>query len=142
MDAAKGVLFHDPRGLQALKREAVQDPAAAIRPVARQFESVFLQMMLKCMRAAVPDGGLFTDEGGKAYRDMFDNQLAVNLAEQGGVGMADMMVRQLTPAVAAAASASGTTPAAAITPAATAPSRPEGQALQLHLHRSDKRDAT
>ncbi len=126
MDASKGVLFHDPRGLQALKREAVQDPAAAIRPVAKQFESVFLQMMLKSMRAAVPDGGLFTDEGGKAYRDMFDNQLAVNLAEQGGIGMADMMVRQLTPAAAPA----------------TASSRPEGQALQLHLHRSDKRDAS
>lgn len=115
MDAAKGVLFHDPRGLQALKREAVADPAAAIRPVAKQFESVFLQMMLKSMREAVPEGGLFNDETGKLYRDMFDNQMAVNLAEQGGVGLADVMVRQLTPAA-------------------------ETQAVQLALRQPDKRD--
>lgn len=97
MDAGKGVLFHDPRGLQALKREAALDPSAAIRPVARQFESLFLQMMLKSMRAATPEGGLFNDEAGKAYRDMFDNQMAVNLAEQGGMGLADIMARQLAP---------------------------------------------
>lgn len=115
MDAGKGVLFHDPRGLQALKREAVQDPAAAIRPVAKQFESVFMQMMLKSMRAAVPDGGLFNDEGTKAYRDMLDNQMAVNLAEQGGVGLADVMVRQLAP---------------------------QTQALQLSLRRPDGREGT
>lgn len=98
MDAGKGVLFHDPRGLQSLKREAASDPAEALRPVARQFESVFLQMMLKSMRAAVPEGGLFDSQDSAVYRDMFDNQMAVNLAEQGGVGLADVMVRQLTPA--------------------------------------------
>lgn len=91
------VLFHDPQGLQGLKREANADPSKALLPVAKQFESVYLQMMLKSMRAAVPESGLFSDEAGKAYRDMFDNQLSVNLAEQGGIGLAKVMVKQLTP---------------------------------------------
>lgn len=92
------VLFHDPQALQGLKREANTDPAKALLPVAKQFESVYLQMMLKSMRAAVPESGLFSDEAGKTYRDMFDNQLSVNLAEQGGIGLAKVMVKQLTPA--------------------------------------------
>ncbi len=96
--SATGVLFHDPAGLSALKREATEDPAKALLPVAKQFESLYLQMMLKSMRAAVPESDLFSDESGKAYRDMFDNQLSVNLAEQGGIGLAKVMVKQLTPA--------------------------------------------
>ena len=98
LSAQTHVLFHDPQGLQALKREANQDPTKALLPVAKQFESVYLQMMLKSMREAVPEGGLFTDEATKSYRDMFDSQLAVNLAEQGGIGLAKVMVKQLTPA--------------------------------------------
>ncbi len=97
-DISAGVLFHDPAGLSALKREAGEDPAKALLPVAKQFESVYLQMMLKSMRAAVPESDLFSDESGKAYRDMFDNQLSVNLAEQGGIGLAKVMVKQLTSA--------------------------------------------
>ena len=97
-DISAGVLFHDPAGLSALKREAGADPAKALLPVAKQFESLYLQMMLKSMRAAVPESDLFSDESGKAYRDMFDNQLSVNLAEQGGIGLAKVMVKQLTPA--------------------------------------------
>jgi len=96
--SAKGVLFHDPAGMAALKREATDDPSKALLPVARQFESLYLQMMLKSMRAAVPESDLFSDESGKAYRDMFDNQLSVNLAEKGGIGLAEVMVKQLAPA--------------------------------------------
>lgn len=90
--------YHGYSDLAALKKEAAESPQDAIMPVARQFESVFLQMMLKSMRETVPESGLFSDEAGKAYRDMFDNQLSVNLAEQGGIGLAKVMVKQLTPA--------------------------------------------
>jgi len=98
-NSTPAVLFHDPQALQGLKREANADPAKALLPVAKQFESVYLQMMLKSMRAAVPESGLFSDEAGKTYRDMFDNQLSVNLAEQGGIGLAK--VREATHARAA-----------------------------------------
>jgi len=97
MNISKPVLSHDANGLTDLKREAVKDPTAALRPVARQFESVFMQMMIKSMRSATEDGGLFSDEGGKMARDLFDNQMAVNLSEKGGIGIADALVKQLAP---------------------------------------------
>lgn len=97
MNVSKPVLSHDANGLTDLKREAVKDPTAALRPVAKQFESVFMQMMIKSMRSATEDGGLFSDEGGKMARDLFDNQMAVNLSEKGGIGIADALVKQLAP---------------------------------------------
>ncbi|MFX5839736.1 rod-binding protein, partial [Acinetobacter baumannii] len=46
---------------------------------------------------AVPESGLFSSDSEKVYRDMFDNQMAVNLSEKGGIGLAETMVRQLAP---------------------------------------------
>ena len=63
--------------------------------MARQFEALFLQMMLKSMRDAVPEGGLFDSNGGELYQEMHDKQLSVTLSEQGGIGLARMMVEQM-----------------------------------------------
>lgn len=80
-------------GLKAQARE--QDPAALLK-TAKQFESLMLQQMLKAMRAATPgEDALGGGEQTNFYRDMFDQQLAVTLSSGKGVGLADMMVRQL-----------------------------------------------
>ncbi|AXQ30399.1 flagellar assembly peptidoglycan hydrolase FlgJ [Solimonas sp. K1W22B-7] len=80
-------------GLKAQARE--QNPAALLK-TARQFESLMLQQMLKAMRAATPgEDALGGGEQTNFYRDMFDQQLAVTLSSGKGVGLADMMVRQL-----------------------------------------------
>ena len=98
MDVSKAANYHDFSGLAKLRLDAQQNSEDAIEPVARQFEGIFLQMMLKSMRDAVPDGGLFEDSGRDMYQDMHDKQLAVSLAAQGGIGLADTIVRQLSPA--------------------------------------------
>ena len=97
MDVSKAANYHDFSGLAELRLDAQQNSEEAIEPVARQFEGIFLQMMLKSMRDAVPDGGLFEDSGREMYQDMHDKQLAVSLAAQGGIGLADTIVRQLSP---------------------------------------------
>ncbi|MDM4771897.1 flagellar assembly peptidoglycan hydrolase FlgJ [Solimonas sp. SE-A11] len=80
-------------GLKAQARE--QDPVA-LQKAAKQFESLMLQQMLKAMRAATPgEDALGGSEQGSFYRDMFDQQLAVQLSSGKGVGLADMLVRQL-----------------------------------------------
>lgn len=89
--------YHGFSDLAALKKDAVESPRDAIMPVARQFESVFLQMMLKSMRETVGEGGLFDNESMKTYQGMFDNQLALNLAQQGGIGLAESIAKQLAP---------------------------------------------
>lgn len=92
--------YADPNGLTALKSDArAQDPAA-LKEVAKQFESLFTQMLLKQMREAnksLNDGDTLFGGGEQAdfYQDMFDNQLAVHLSQGKGLGLADMLVRQL-----------------------------------------------
>lgn len=89
--------YHGFSDLAALKKEAVESPREAIMPVARQFESVFLQMMLKSMRETVGEGGLFDNESMKTYQGMFDEQLALSLSQKGGIGLAESIAQQLAP---------------------------------------------
>jgi flagellar protein FlgJ len=88
-------MYNDFGNLATLRLEARQDAQGALAEVASQFESLFLQMMLKSMRDAVPEGGLFGSEDMKTYRGMHDQQLALDMSAQGGIGLADVLVRQL-----------------------------------------------
>ena len=66
----------DAQSLNELKAKAGEDPAANIRPVARQVEGMFVQMMLKSMRDALPKDGLFSSEHTRLYTSMYDQQIA------------------------------------------------------------------
>ena len=90
-----GSQYHDFSSLAALRKDASQSPDQAVEPVAEQFEALFVQMMLKSMREAVPEGGLFDSDSMEFYQQMMDSQLSVSLAEQGGLGLADTIVEQL-----------------------------------------------
>lgn len=115
-DAAPDVsLYTDFQGLSQLQAQAKSDPAKALGKVAQQFEALFLQMMLKSMRDAKLSGGMFNSEQMKTYQEMFDRQIAMNLADQRSLGIADMLVKQLGGKVAAAASTSAPSGAAAAT---------------------------
>ncbi|QQD19719.1 rod-binding protein [Spongiibacter nanhainus] len=91
-----GSQYHDFSSLAALRKNASESPDQAVEPVAKQFEALFVQMMLKSMREAVPEGGLFDSDSMKFYQQMMDSQLSVSLAEQGGLGLADTIVQQLS----------------------------------------------
>lgn len=85
----------DPRGLAQLKAQARKNPHSATtqREVARQFETVFAQMMIKSMRnAQVGDDGL--GHAGQLYTSMFDQQIAQAMTQGRGIGLADMLMRQ------------------------------------------------
>ncbi|WPN48750.1 MULTISPECIES: flagellar assembly peptidoglycan hydrolase FlgJ [unclassified Pseudomonas] len=101
-----------------------------LRKVAQEFESLFLGEMLKSMRSATEalgqDNPLNTPAA-KQYQEMYDQQLAVSMSrEGGGIGLADVLMRQmsknkpLAPGEAAAASAAKqeAAKAAAVTPVA------------------------
>ncbi|TGB73306.1 flagellar assembly peptidoglycan hydrolase FlgJ [Escherichia sp. E4702] len=87
----------DAQSLNDLKAKAGEDPAANIRPVARQVEGMFVQMMLKSMREALPKGGLFSSENTRLYTSMYDQQIAQQMTAGKGLGLAEMMVEQMTP---------------------------------------------
>lgn len=88
-----------PGGMDRLKLQAKNDPKAAVRAAAQQFEALFLDMMLKSMREATPEEGLFDSAQSKMYSGMLDGQLSQKMASGKGIGLAEMMARQLERAV-------------------------------------------
>jgi peptidoglycan hydrolase FlgJ len=104
----------DLSGFNALRQQAQTDSKAALPIVAKQFESIFTQMVLKSMRDANYGDQLFDSQAGNAWQGLFDQQLSVSLSQHGhGLGIADMLVRQL------GGQAAATNPAAAAQPAAS-----------------------
>ncbi len=92
--AAPPVSYGDPETLASLKRADRSQTPDALRETARQFESLFTRMLLKSMRATSFDDSM-TGQGEGFYRDMFDDQLAIELSKGKGLGLADMLVEQL-----------------------------------------------
>ena len=94
-------VYYDFTDLAKLRLSAGRKEEAAIEKTAKQFEGVFIKMMLKSMRDAVQDSGLFDEEKKNFYNDMYDQQLSLNLSDR-GIGLHDLLVRQLggTPKVA------------------------------------------
>lgn len=93
LDSARFAL--DVKGLDGLKRAASQDPKAQIKAAARQFEALFLNQMLKSMRNAGFQSSLTSNKQIRFYQSLLDQQRSQSLAEK-GVGLADMLVRQLS----------------------------------------------
>lgn len=87
-------LYADPAALGALKRDAAAQTPEALRETARQFESLFTSLLLKSMRESLP-GDPFGSDQQDFYQDMFDQQLASQLSNGKGLGLADVLVRQL-----------------------------------------------
>ena len=85
----------DPRSFDQLKRLTRDESPEAIRAAARQFEALFINMVLKSMREATPKDGMFDSEQSRMYLSLLDQQLAIQLSNSGGVGFADVIARQL-----------------------------------------------
>ena len=89
-------VYTDFQGLSELRSRASNNGEDTLREVAGQFEALFIQMMLKSMRDAGLGEGLLDSEHTKTYQAMFDKQIAIDLSKRQGLGLAEMMVRQLS----------------------------------------------
>lgn len=85
----------DATGLEDLRRSAKENSPEALKAAAKQFEAVFMGMMLKSMREASQQDSMFNNEQTKMYTSMLDQQLSQTMASK-GVGLADVLVRQLS----------------------------------------------
>jgi len=85
----------DTKGIDDIRLMSKRDPDKALLEVSKQFESLFLHMLLKSMRDATPKDGLLDSQQTQFYTQMYDQQLAQHLSSK-GIGLADMMVQQLT----------------------------------------------
>jgi len=89
-------VYTDFQGLASLRAKSGANDPETLRKVAGQFEALFIQMMLKSMRDANLGEGLMDSDSVKTYQSMFDQQIGLDLSKRSGLGLAEMMVRQLS----------------------------------------------
>ncbi|MEX3956059.1 flagellar protein FlgJ [Trinickia symbiotica] len=85
----------DLQGFDSLRAQAGASPQQSLKTVAKQFDAVFLQMMLKSMREATPSDGPLDSQDGKQLTSMLDEQLAQSMSSK-GVGVANALISQLS----------------------------------------------
>ncbi len=92
-------LYTDLNSLQQIKRVGRQDKEQGLREVSRQFETMFVQMMLKSMRdanASFEEGNPTNSFEMQMHRDMYDQQLSLSLTQGKGIGLAEQLYRQMS----------------------------------------------
>lgn len=109
----------DVQGVDALRRTVRTSPEEGMKQASKQFEVMFMQMVLKSMREATPSDGMFSSSQEKMYTSMLDQQLSQNLSGR-GLGLAEAMFKQLSRTMAGDA---------AKLPAEMAAARPPGMPL-------------
>jgi len=78
-------VYTEVSSLKALKGQVKSGDQDAIEKVAKQFEAIFLQMMLSGMRKTIQVDDEYSNDK-SMYYDLFDKQVAMNLSEKGGIG--------------------------------------------------------
>lgn len=105
VDGAKS--YMNLQGLNDLRQKAREDERAALRPVAEQFEALFLQQVLKESRKVSFDEGWLDGKDADFFKDWHDKQLSQDLSAKGSLGLADKIVEQLAPEIGSKASSIG-----------------------------------
>jgi flagellar protein FlgJ len=96
MVAATQINTLDPNALADLKRLSRNDKSPeALRATAKQFEGLFLQMVMKSMREATPSNGMLDNDQTRMFQGLQDQQMSMNMAQGRGVGLAKVIFRQL-----------------------------------------------
>lgn len=102
----------DVQSLGRLRQTARQNSPLALKESARQFEALFLNTLLKSMRESSIASEPFSSPDSKLYTAMLDQQLSQSMAQR-GVGLADFLVRQMTPALSVPSALPAQAPASA-----------------------------
>ena len=94
--------FLDVNGLNSIRQDAKsgdkESKEAALEQAAKQFEAIFMQMLMKSMRKSqdvVASDSPFNSESTKFYRGMHDQQMSLELSNNGALGLSELIVRQL-----------------------------------------------
>ena len=87
--------YLDFSGLGELRHRAAKDGEGALRETAKQFEALFIQMMMKSMRESIEKSELSESSTMDTFQGMFDKEVSVQLAKKNSMGLADMLVKNL-----------------------------------------------
>jgi peptidoglycan hydrolase FlgJ len=67
----------------------------ALDKVCKEFETLFVQQLLKTMKETVPEGFLEEGPAEDIYKDMFNQELAKGIGQSGALGIADILKRHI-----------------------------------------------
>ena len=90
--------YLDPNSLNSIKAMGRDKDPQALKEVAKKFEAMFVQQMLKTMREAndvFGEGNYFDSQTSRFHRDMLDQQMVLNLTSGSGIGLADHFYKQM-----------------------------------------------
>nr|QIH43175.1 flagellar protein [Vibrio ziniensis] len=91
-------LQFDPTSLNSLKYH--EDEDGALREVAKQFEAIFVQEMLKRMRTATEALGdeenPLSNNSNGMFQSLLDNQMAISVTKKSSFGLAELLYQQLS----------------------------------------------
>jgi len=111
--------FGDARGIESLKQSAIKNPKSAVREAAKQFETLFMQQLLKSMRESTMSSGIAENDATKLGSEMLDTQWSTKLSGRPG-GLGDVIARQLERQMAAVPGAGPKAESANTTPVSLA----------------------
>ena len=103
IDSATGISkiqdsYLDPNSLNSVKAMGRDKDPQALKEIAKKFEAMFVQQMLKTMREAnesFSEGNYFDSQTTRFHRDMLDQQMVLNLTSGQGIGLADHFYQQM-----------------------------------------------
>ena len=72
------------------------DSEKDMEKVARDFESVFVNKLFESMRKGVPKSELLDSSAMKMYQSMMDQEMAKNMSERKGMGLGEMVYKDLS----------------------------------------------
>lgn len=130
-------LGNDP--LRNLRAAAARDPKAAIKEAAKQFESLFMQELMKSMRQATMSSGMLDNQGTQLGTELLDTEFAGKMSGLKG-GLSDAIARQLERqmGLAVTSAAAGDTSAPAVNRTAqTTPLRKPASAAEFVARHTD-----
>lgn len=90
--------YFDPNSLNSIKAMGRDRDPQAIKEVAKKFEGLLVQQMLKSMREAndvFGEGSFLDSQTTRFHRDMLDQQMVLDLTSGPGIGLADHFYRQM-----------------------------------------------
>lgn len=83
--------YHDFGGLAGLRGEAAQGSDGALHETAKQFETYFIQQVMKTMRDSIEKSELTDNPDADMFQDLMDKEVAAKMAERGSLGLARMI---------------------------------------------------
>ena len=86
-----------PQGIaERAEAATAQKSGSDLESVAKDFESLMIQKMMESMRKTVNKSDLFESFSSDMYESMLDEELAKEIAKGPGIGLKEMMLKELS----------------------------------------------